>query len=148
LYSDAQAALDFLKHEGIASNRLVLYGESLGSGVAVRLAAQNEVAGLILEAPPTSVAEVAQCHFPYVPAARLVVDRFDSISRIGEVRAPILMMHGERDRVVPVRYGRALFNSAPEPKEGWFAPEAGHENLASYGGLDVAVAFIERRLGG
>ena len=147
-YSDAQAALDFLRHEGITSNRLVLYGESLGSGVAVRLAAQNEVAELILEAPPTSVAEVAQCHFPYVPASRLVVDRFDSMSRIGEVRAPILVMHGERDRVVPVRYGRALFNAAPEPKEGWFAPEAGHENLASYGGLDVAIAFIERRLGG
>ena len=148
LYSDAQAALDFLKREGITSNRLVLYGESLGSGVAVRLAAQNEVAELILEAPPTSVAEVAQCHFPYVPASRLVVDRFDSMSRIGEVRAPILVMHGERDRVVPVRYGRALFNAAPEPKEGWFVPEAGHENLASYGGLDVVVAFIERRVGG
>jgi fermentation-respiration switch protein FrsA (DUF1100 family) len=148
LYSDAQAALDFLKREGITSNRLVLYGESLGSAVAVRLAAQNEVAELILEAPPTSVAEVAQCHFRYVPASRLVVDRFDSMSRIGEVRAPILVMHGERDRVVPIRYGRALFNAAPEPKEGWFVPEAGHENLASYGGLDVAVAFIERRIGG
>jgi fermentation-respiration switch protein FrsA (DUF1100 family) len=148
LYSDGQAALDFLKHEGIASNRLILYGESLGSGVAVRLATRNEVVELILEAPPTSVAEVAQCHFPYVPASRLVVDRFDSLSRIGEVKAPILVMHGERDRVVPVRYGRALFNAAPEPKEGWFVPEAGHENLASFGGLDVAVAFINRRLGG
>jgi uncharacterized protein len=147
-YTDGQGALDLLGREGVAPNRLVLYGESLGSGVAVRLAAENEVAGLILEAPPTSVAEVAQCHFPYVPASLLVVDRFDSLSRIGKVRAPILVMHGERDRVVPVRYGRALFNAAPEPKEGWFVPEAGHEDLARYGGLDVAVAFINRRLGG
>ena len=147
-YADGRAALDFLDREGVAPNRLVLYGESLGSGVAVELAAQHEIAALILEAPPTSVAEVAQCHFPYVPAARLVTDRFDSLSRIGKVKAPILVLHGERDRVVPVRYGRTLFNAAPEPKEGWFAPDAGHEDLARYGGLDVVVAFIERRLGG
>jgi hypothetical protein len=78
----------------------------------------------------------------------MVVDRFDSASRIGKVRAPILVLHGERDRVVPVRYGRALLDAAPELKEGWFAPEAGHEDLARYGSLDVVVAFIEHRLGG
>jgi fermentation-respiration switch protein FrsA (DUF1100 family) len=147
-YADAGAALAFLEREGVAPDRLVLYGESLGSGVAVELATQHEIAALILEAPPTSVAEVAQCHFPYVPAALLVTDRFDSLSRIGQVRAPILILHGDSDRVVPIRYGRKLFNAAPEPKEGWFAPQAGHENLARYGGLDVTVAFIERRVGG
>jgi uncharacterized protein len=147
-YADGRAALAFLDREAIAATRLVLFGESLGSGVAVELAVQHEIAGLILEAPFTSVAEVAQCHFPYAPASRLVTDRFDSASRIGKVRAPILVLHGEGDRVVPVRFGRALFNAAPEPKEGWFIPEAGHEDLAHYGGLDVVVAFIERRLGG
>jgi hypothetical protein len=147
-YADGRAALAFLEREGVAPNRLVLYGESLGSGVAVQLAAQHDIAALILEAPPTSVAEVAQCHFPYVPAARLVTDRFDSLSRIGKVRAPILVLHGENDRVVPIRFGRALFNAAPEPKEGWFVPDAGHEDLARYGALDAVVCFIERRLGG
>ena len=147
-YADGRAALAFLDHEAIAATRLVLYGESLGSGVAVELAVRHEIAGLILEAPFTSVAEVAQCHFPFVPAARLVTDRFDSLSRIGRVRAPILVLHGEGDRVVPVRFGRALLDAAPEPKEGWFAPEAGHEDLARFGGLDVVVSFIERRLGG
>ena len=147
-YADGRAALGFLERETVAPTRLVLYGESLGSGVAVELAVQHEIAGLILEAPFTSVAEVAQCHFPFVPAARLVTDRFDSLSRIGQVRAPILVLHGEGDRVVPVRFGRALFKAAPEPKEGWFVPEAGHEDLARIGGLDVVVAFIERRLGG
>ena len=147
-YSDGRAALAFLQHEGVAANRIVLYGESLGSGVAVALAAEHQVAAVILEAPPTSVAEVAQCHYPFVPASRMVLDRFDLVARIGRVRAPILVLHGERDRVVPIRYGRALFDAAPEPKEGWFAPEAGHEDLARHGALDVAVAFIERRLGG
>ncbi len=146
-YTDAGAALDFIEREAVPANRLVLYGESLGSGVAVQAAAQHEIAGLILEAPFTSVAEVAQCHFPYVPAARMVADRFDSLSRIGKVNAPILILHGDRDRIVPVRFGRALFEAAPEPKEGWFVPEGGHEDLARYGGLDAAVAFIERWLG-
>jgi uncharacterized protein len=147
-YTDGRAALAFLERQGVASNRLVLYGESLGSGVAVALAAEHQIAALILEAPPTSVAEVAQCHFPFVPAARLVTDRFDSLSRISRVKVPILVLHGESDRVVPIRFGHALFNAAPEPKEGWFAPDAGHEDLARYGALDVVVAFIERRLGG
>jgi fermentation-respiration switch protein FrsA (DUF1100 family) len=147
-YTDGRTALAFLDREGVAHNRLVLYGESLGSGVAVALAAENQVAAVILEAPFTSVAEVAQSHFPFVPAARMVTDRFDSLSRIGRVKAPILVLHGERDRVVPIRYGRTLLDAAPEPKEGWFAPEGGHEDLARYGSLDVVVAFIERRLGG
>jgi uncharacterized protein len=146
--ADARAALNFLAAEAVPTNRLALYGESLGSGVAVQLAAQHDVAALILEAPFTSVAEVAQSHFPYVPAARMVIDRFDTLSRIGRVKAPILVLHGERDRIVPVRYGRAVFDAAPEPKEGWFAPAAGHEDIARYGGLDVAVDFIDRRLGG
>jgi fermentation-respiration switch protein FrsA (DUF1100 family) len=147
-YADGRAALGFLDREGVAPNRLVLYGESLGSGVAVKLATEHQVAALILEAPLTNVAEVAQCHFPYVPATWLVTDRFDSLSRIGRVKAAILVLHGEGDRVVPVRFGRTLFKAAPEPKEGWFAPEAGHEDLARYGSLDVVVAFIDRRLGG
>ncbi len=133
-YADGRAALGFLDREGVTPNRLVLFGESLGSGVAVALATQHPVAAVVLEAPLTSLAEVAQCHFPYVPAARMVTDRFNSLSRIGRVEAPILVLHGERDRVVPIRFGRALLDAAPEPKEGWFAPDAGHENLARYGG--------------
>ena len=144
--ADAAAAMDFLTGCGITPNRLVLYGESLGSGVAVALAAQNEVGALILEAPFTSVAEVAQYHYPFVPAAALVRDRFDSLSRIGEVSAPILVLHGGRDRVVPIRFGRALFAAAPEPKEFWAAENAGHENLAQFGALAAVRGFLDRRI--
>jgi len=147
LHADATAAVDFLEDCGIMSNRLVLYGESLGSGVAVSLAAQHDVAGLILEAPFTSVAEVAQYHYSFVPASILVRDRFDSLSRIAKVKAPILVLHGERDRIVPVRFGRALFDAAPEPKELWLAPEAGHEDLAWFGALEAVRSFLERRVG-
>jgi uncharacterized protein len=146
-HADAVAALDFLSGRGIATNRLVLYGESLGSGVAVPLAAQNDIAALILEAPFTSVAEVAQYHYSFIPTAALVRDRFDSLSRIGKVRAPILVLHGERDRVVPIRFGRALFDAAPEPKEFWVAREGGHEDLLRFGAIEAVREFLDRWVG-
>jgi hypothetical protein len=113
----------------------------------VLLAAQREVASLILEAPFTSVAEVAQYHYSFIPAAALVRDRFDSLARIGQVKGPILVLHGERDRVVPVRFGRALFDAAPEPKELWLAREAGHEDLVRHGAFEAVLDFLRRRVG-
>lgn len=145
-FTDGAAAFDFLEEAGIAPRRLVLYGESLGSGVAVQLAALREVAGLILEAPFTSVAEVAQRHYPFVPAAALVRDRFDSRSAIGKVKAPILILHGARDRIVPVRFGRALFEAAPDPKEFWLADGAGHGNLGGFGAFEAVRRFVRRRI--
>jgi fermentation-respiration switch protein FrsA (DUF1100 family) len=147
LLADGLATLEFLDAQEITSNRLVIYGESLGSGVAVPLAAQREIAGLILEAPFTSVAEVAQYHYSFIPAAALVRDRFDSVAKIGQVKAPILILHGERDRVVPSRFGRALFDAAPEPKELWLAPEGGHENLPRHGAFEMVLGFLRRRVG-
>lgn len=143
LYADGRAALDFLAEAGVPPQQIVLWGESLGSGVAVRMAAERPVGGVVLEAPFTSVAAVAQCHYPFVPAARMVQDRFDSLAVIGRVAAPILFLHGERDRVVPIQFGRALFEAAASPKEAWVSPQAGHVNLARYGALDVAIGFIE-----
>jgi uncharacterized protein len=146
LYADAEAAATFLENEAIPPHRVVLWGESLGSAVAVHLAAERPVAGVVLEAPFTSVAAVAQLHYAFVPAAMLVRDRFDSLSRIGRIAAPLLVLHGGRDRVVPIRLGRSLFDAASEPKEGWFVPEAEHEDLAAFGALEAAIAFIERRV--
>jgi fermentation-respiration switch protein FrsA (DUF1100 family) len=147
LLTDGGAALDFLGGEGMTPNRLVIYGESLGSGVAVPLAAQREVAALVLEAPFTSVAEVAQYHYSFMPASALVRDRFDSRASIGHVKAPILVLHGEQDRIVPPRFGRALFDAASEPKELWLAREAGHEDLARYGAFEAVLDFLRRRVG-
>ncbi|MBV8121646.1 MAG: alpha/beta hydrolase [Alphaproteobacteria bacterium] len=147
LFIDGETALDFLAAVGLAPRRIVLWGESLGSGIAVYLAAGHEIGALVLEAPFTSVAACAQRRYPFVPAAILLHDRFDSLSRIGQVSAPLLILHGERDMVVPVRHGRALLAAAKALKEGWFSPDARHETLAQFGALDVAVSFIERRVG-
>jgi len=147
LIADGAAALDFLGGEGIAPSRLVIYGESLGSGVAVPLAARRAVASLILEAPFTSVAEVAQYHYSFIPASAMVRDRFDSLAKIGDVKAPILVLLGERDRVVPLRFGQALFDAALAPKELWLSREAGHEDLVRYGAFEVVLDFLRRRVG-
>jgi fermentation-respiration switch protein FrsA (DUF1100 family) len=147
LSEDAGAAIRFLDEQRVRGNRLVLYGESLGIGVAVRVATRQPVGALILEAPYTSIAAAAQYHYPFIPAALLIWDRFDSLPLIAEVRAPLLILQGGRDRVVPPRFGQALFEAAPEPKERWFAPEGGHENLAQFGALDVAVKFLRSHLG-
>jgi uncharacterized protein len=144
LYDDARAALDFLRHEGISPARIVLYGESLGTAVAVEIAATAQIVALVLESPFTSVAAVAQYHYFYVPATLLVRDRFDALSRIGRVTAPILILQGGHDAVIPARFGQALFAAAPEPKESWLAPDGGHEDLARFGALDAVDAFIER----
>jgi fermentation-respiration switch protein FrsA (DUF1100 family) len=144
-YTDASAALDFLSgQQGIPANRLVLYGESLGSAVAAHMAVGREIAALILEAPFTRLPDAASYHYPYVPVALLLRDRFDTLAAIGRVKAPILVLHGERDRVVPARFGHALFAAAPEPKEGWFPPDGGHEDLARFGALDAVFDFIKR----
>ena len=113
LYADAEAALAFLVAQKIAPSQLVLWGELLGSGVAIYLAAQRPVAGVILEAPFTSVAAAAQHHYAFLPAVALVRDRFDSLSRIGRIGAPLLVMHGERDMIVPVRHGRSSAGGRP-----------------------------------
>ncbi len=148
LFADGEAALDFLAEAGIAPVEIVLWGKSLGSGVAVYLAAKRNIAAMVLEAPFTSVAAAAQHRYPLVPAAILVRDRYNSLSRIGQVTAPLLVLHGKRDTIVPVRHGRALFDAATAPKEGWFSPEAGHENLAQFGALEAAISFIDRRVCG
>ena len=132
--ADGRAALAFLAQTGISRNHIILYGESLGSGVAVRLATDAQgigeaVAGLILEAPFTSIADVAAHHYPFVPARMLLKDKFDSLSRIGRFTGKTLVIHGENDRTVPISFGRRLFAAAPEPKTAHWVPGVGHNNL-------------------
>jgi hypothetical protein len=148
LFADGRAAVDFLLGQNIPGAHIVLFGESLGTGVAVQVASERAVGAVVLEAPYSSVADVAQRRYPFVPVRRLIKDRFDSMARIGKVRAPILVLLAGRDAIVPPVFGRALFDAAPEPKQLWEAPEAGHENLREFGALDVAEDFIRRHVGG
>lgn len=143
LYRDGRAALDFLVSENVQPERTVLYGESLGSAVAVELAAGTAFAGVILESPFTSMADVARFHYAlFVPTKRLVRDKFDSLGKIGRLKAPLLVLHGERDEVVPQAHGQALLEAAPSPKRGrWFAG-AGHNDLYEFGAAEAVSEFL------
>lgn len=146
LYRDARAALDALAADGIHGPRLVLYGESLGTGVAVAMAGERPVGAVILEAPYTSIPDVGARHYPILPVKPLMKDRFDSLSRIGSITAPLLIVHGEGDTVVPVEFGRALFAAAPDRKTGAFLRHAGHNDLYAHGAADVVLDFLDREL--
>jgi hypothetical protein len=146
LYTDARTALAWLNAQGVADSRIVLYGESLGTGVATKMAAERDVAAVVLESPYTSTVDVAEKSFWLVPVRWLMQDRYDSLSRIGEIREPILIMHGQADQVIPQELGRQLFDAANEPKEGFWPETAAHNNIFDEGGFTAAVGFIERHV--
>jgi hypothetical protein len=146
LYADGRAALAFAAAQGIAPDRWILLGESLGTGVAVQMATEQRVAALVLEAPYTSIADVAQSDFPLLPVWWLVRDRFDSAEKIARVGVPLFVVHGERDGTIPVKFGRALFAAASEPKEAMWLPDAGHGVIGKHA-VDVAVLDFLKRNG-
>ncbi len=144
LLTDARAGLSALVAMGFPPSQILLWGESLGTGLAVRLAVEQPVRALLLEAPFTSITRIAQSRFPFVPVRWLLLDRFDSLRIIGGVRAPVLVMHGARDRIVPIAMGRAIYAAAPEPKELWIAPHFGHVDLIEGGATEAAAHFVAR----
>jgi len=109
--------------KGIPPGKLVVVGESLGTGPAVQLAASHPVAALALEAPYTSMVDAASYHYGWLPVRLLLRDRFDSIDRIAEIHAPLIIFHGDADPVVPFALGKRLFEAAAEPKQ--FVPIPG-----------------------
>src|SRR4030088_2639692 len=128
LLKDAAAAYAFTSAR-YGADRIVVWGFSLGSGVAVALAAEQPIGRLILEAPYTSIPDVAAAHFPLVPVRWLVRDQFRSDQRIARVTVPLLIMHGERDATIPISFGEQLFALAHEPKQFVRFPDGGHNDL-------------------
>jgi fermentation-respiration switch protein FrsA (DUF1100 family) len=141
LLQDAAAAYAFTTARYNA-DRIVVWGFSLGTGVAVALAAEHPVGKLILEAPYTSIEDVGAALFRFAPVRWLIRDRFRSDARIGRVTAPLLIMHGARDPTIPISLGERLFALAREPKQFVRFPEGGHNNLDNYGAIEAARQFI------
>ena len=141
LIGDALAAYDFARAR-YPHNPIVLFGESLGSAVAIALAAERKVAGVILDAPFTSAADVGAAAYPFAPVRRLIKDSFRSDLRIARVQAPLLVLHGERDRVVPIRFGERLFALANQPKQFVRFPGGGHVDLDGHGAVPEAKVFL------
>jgi uncharacterized protein len=139
IFSDALEIFDRLNGEG---ERVVLFGESLGTGVAVYVAAEREAAALILEAPFTAATDIAADTYPWVPVTLLMRDQFRSLDRMAEVNEPLLIVHGTADAVVPFRYGRRLFDAAKEPKRFEAIDGATHSNLWDNGLWPAVVKFL------
>ena len=149
LYIDARAALAWLARHEVAAEEVVAYGESLGTGVAIEVASAAPVAAVVLESPYTSLADVASCHYWYLPfASSLVTDRFEARKAIGRVEAPVLLLHGKRDSIIPVRQAEELFAAANEPRELQIIPQAGHMDLYEHGAAGIVLAFLADHLKG
>ena len=147
-YRDAEAALKYLRSRpDIDSRKIVFFGRSVGCAVAVELATRHEPYGLILESPFTSLADMAKRAFPFLPVGFLVRGKYDSVSRINHISAPLLVLHGDRDDIVPIELGRRLFEAADEPKTFYTIAGAGHNDTYDEGG-EPYLAALERFLQG
>jgi fermentation-respiration switch protein FrsA (DUF1100 family) len=143
LITDAGAVYDFAASR-YPADRIALWGESLGTGVAVALAAEKPVARIMLDAPFTSAVDVASAIYWFLPVRFLMKDPFRSDDRIGKVTVPVLIMHGERDTVVPIRYGERLYEMIRAQKRFVRFPEGGHNDLDQFGATETVLRFLAR----
>jgi len=146
LAMDARAARAYLDgRRDVNHDRIVYFGESLGGGVAIRLATERPPFALILRSPFTSLLEIGQIHYPWLPVRLLLRDRYSSLDRIGQVRAPVLVIAGDRDTIVPPENSRRLYEAAPKPKQWAVIAGADHnddELLSGKQMLDAIETFL------
>ncbi len=141
LHLDADAAYAFAAAR-YSPQRIVIWGHSIGTGVAVALAAERPIGKLVLEAPFTSTADLAARIFPIVPVRLLMKDQFRSDEKISEVRVPVLVMHGVRDDVIPIAFGEQVYKLVRGPKKFVRFPDGGHIELDALGATDAVHAFL------
>ena len=116
LYEDAKSAIQWLSSQGVKNNNIIIYGESLGTGVAIEIVQNKNYAGLILESPFTSMVDMGKKYYPFFPVRFLLRDKFESYKKINKISVPILIMHGEVDKIVPYTMGKKMYELANEPK--------------------------------
>ncbi|MDP1640381.1 MAG: alpha/beta hydrolase [Hyphomicrobium sp.] len=141
--ADAKLTYDVLREAGVAADDIIIYGESLGSGVAVQVAAEKQVGGLVLDAPYTSIVDVAEVSYPYLPVRPFIFDRYETMQFLPKVTVPLLVMHGEDDRVIPVEMGKAVYAAANAPKEIATFPRAGHSDHHLYGSYEELFRWVD-----
>jgi fermentation-respiration switch protein FrsA (DUF1100 family) len=140
--ADAIAAYDYLVGLGVPADTIVAYGESLGSGQAISLATKRSLAAIVLESPLTSVIDVAKGSYFWLPLNLLIADTYNNEEHIRYVRAPVLVLHGERDGIIPVEMGMRLFRAANEPKRLEIFPRGGHVDLFDHEAWEDTKRFL------
>jgi fermentation-respiration switch protein FrsA (DUF1100 family) len=126
LYEDGKSAIEWLKNLGLTEKDIIIYGESLGTGIATEIAQNNKFAGLILETPFTSMIEAAKNFYPYIPVGLLLKDKYKNDKKIKNINIPILIMHGEADQIVPFWMGKTIYEIANQPKYSYFTKYDDH----------------------
>jgi len=126
LYEDARSAVKWLKSKGVKENNIIIYGESLGTGVATEIAQNKNFAGIILESPFTSMIDAGKDKYPYLPVRLLLKDKYESDKKIKNINRPILIMHGRVDNIVPFHMGKKIYELANEPKYSYFSEYDDH----------------------
>ena len=145
--ADAIAAYEHVTGLGVAPDKIIAYGESLGSGQAVRLAAARPVAAVVLEAPLTSTVDVARSTYFWLPLGLLLTDKYNNEQNIRAVTAPVLVLQGEKDAVIPVEMGLRVYRAANEPKRIELFPQATHDDLFDQGAWEKTQAFVDSLVG-
>ena len=128
-YRDARAALHFLKQQDVPSHCIVLFGESLGTGIAVQMATEYSVGAVVLQSPYTSMVEVGKKHYPFLPIRWMLKDRYDSINKMSHIHVPVFIFHGAKDRLIPVEMGYKVYQAALPPKQMKIYDHAEHSGL-------------------
>jgi fermentation-respiration switch protein FrsA (DUF1100 family) len=149
LYNDGRAAIKWLGDKGYSKDRLVIYGESVGTGVAVQMAQEIQPKWLILEAPFTSAADVAKDAYHHLlPVDLLMHDRFDSIDKIAQVKSRLLVVQGTDDEVIPIKFGERLFATANQPKCMFVVHDAHHNDLYDFGAGQKIADWLDKQVAG
>jgi len=142
LYEDARSAVRWLNKKGIDEKNIIIYGESLGTGVAVEIAQSRKFAGIILESPFTSMIDAGKDKYPYLPVKFLLKDKYESDKKIKNIKSPILIMHGKVDNIVPFYMGKKMYELANQPKHFYFSEYDDHMMKYNENLLNVLKDFI------
>ena len=126
LYDDARSALDWLTKQNIKEDQIIIYGESLGTGVSIEVAQNKKFAGIILESPFTSMVDAGKFYYPYLPVSLLLKDRYETLKKLNNINIPILVMHGKKAKIVPFYMGKKVFDKANKPKFSYFPDNDDH----------------------
>ena len=126
LYEDGKAAIKWIKDQGVDQKNIILYGESLGTGVATQMSLDFDVSALILESPYTSMVDAARLYYPYLPVSLLLKDRYENSKKIDKINIPVMIMHGQKDNIVPVEMSYTLVKLIKGEKYSYFPENDDH----------------------
>ena len=126
LYEDANFAKIWLNKNGVKDKDIIIYGESLGTAVAIDLASRYNFSGVILESPFTSMLDLAQKYYPIFPVKLILKDRYESRKKLNDIKSPVLVMHGKKDKIVPFYMGEQILEALSSPKFSYFNDNDDH----------------------